>query len=227
MLNENVNFKILCYTTDNNNINFINLQKTLNIINLPKYNIWTSDFYYKSLAVLNYLNQYDNDDIIMVCDAHDVFGINNINNELLCTSIMNNFNIDSITFNAEKNCYPDNNLKNIYPNLNSKWNYLNAGLYVGKSANIKNMLISALPEIKNSMDQRIFTKYYLNNVFNIKLDFKCKVFQTLYMLDDNDLSINNNIITNNNFNTQPLLLHGNGNSIYNLKKVYVKKSNEK
>lgn len=204
--------KILSYATDENNINYIKLRNKLDIVDLPTYQIWTKDYYYKSLAVLEYVKSLNDNDIVLVVDAYDVFPINNLSNDILYNKIIQCFDINNITFNAEKNCYPNSSLKHLYPDLNSKWNYLNAGIYVGKCNNIKKLLESALPKIKGSMDQEVFTHYYLNNNFNIKLDYKCEVFQTLYMLSKDDLNINKDVVTNLHFNTNPLLLHGNGGS---------------
>lgn len=209
-------FKIYTYCTDISNPNFRQLSSNLEIEILPVLMPWTWDFYPKSLSVYETLKNIDGETITMVCDAYDVWAVNGATNEKLLNSIVDNFNLDKITFNAEKNCWPVASLANQYPPIDSQWKYLNAGIYVGKAKNIVIALENLLPFIKNGDDQLEFSKAYINNPFSIDIDYKCKVFQTLYMLEQNDLTLNEGVLTNNKTNSIPLLLHGNGKSTFKL-----------
>ena len=66
-----------------------------------------------------------------------------------------------------------------------------------------------------------FSILYVNNECNIEIDHNCKVFQTLFRLEDNDLTIEDGKITNNKTGHTPILVHGNGKSSLNkfLKKI--------
>lgn len=206
------NFKIYTYATHSDNSVFKKLSSTLEIEILPELLPWTWDFYPKSLSVYETLKKIDGETIVLVCDAYDVLPINGVTNDILFTSIKSNFDLDKITFNAEKNCYPNPRLIPQYPQVNSLWKYLNGGIYVGKAKNITNMLENLLPKMRGIIDQEIFSVSYVKGEFGIDIDYQCKIFQTLFMLDNNDLSWENGIITNTITNTVPLLVHGNGKS---------------
>jgi len=185
---------------------------------LPILTNWSWDFYPKSLSVQTTLKTLNDDDVVLVCDAHDVLPLSGLSNDILFNKIKDNFNLDNITFNAEKNCYPDKNLIPRYPNVNSEWKYLNAGIYVGKVKNILTMLETSLPKIKNNMDQNSFSILYVNSEFNIDIDYECKVFQTMFKLNPEDLTIIDGKIYNNKTKTNPVLFHGNGKSNLNMVK---------
>lgn len=208
-------FKILTYTTNQLNNNLTKLKNRLDIEILPNLLEWTSDYYAKSYSVFERLKNFNKDTIVLVCDAYDVLPVNSVNNQILYESIVNNFDLDKITFNSEKNCYPDGWLVSDYPHTDSDWKYLNAGIYVGKSSNILKLLEEALPKMIGSMDQRVFSHLFVSNLHNIDLDYECKIFQSLYMLSDDDLIINGDTIINSKTKTKPLLIHGNGGSMIN------------
>jgi hypothetical protein len=205
-------FKIYTYCTDVNNTVFKQLSSQLQIELLPILKPWTWDFYPKSLSLYETLKNVDGDIIVLVCDSYDVLPITGVTNETLLNKIINEFNLDKITFNAEKNCYPNPNLKNQYPNVESVWKFLNGGIYVGRVKNVISMLEVSLPKMKGIIDQEIFSTLYVNNECNIEIDYNCKVFQTLFMLEDNDLTVSENQIKNNKTGHFPILVHGNGKS---------------
>jgi hypothetical protein len=205
-------FKILSYSTDKDNYNFKKLSESLEIEVLPVLLPWTSDFYPKSVSVYETIKNLNKDTIILVCDAYDVLPINGATNEKLFNQIKESFDLNKITFNSEKNCYPNTSLLPLNPYVNSNWKYLNGGIYVGRVKNILNMLETLLPNMKGIIDQEVFSNSYIKGEFNIDIDHQCKVFQTLYQLDPNDLKFEDEIITNNLTNTKPLLVHGNGGS---------------
>lgn len=203
-------FKIYTYCTDINNLVFQKLSSRLEIELLPILTTWSWDFYPKSLSIYETLKNIDKETIVLICDSYDVLPVKYITNEKLFEHIKNNFDLNKITFNAEKNCYPDLNLKPLYPEVNSEWKYLNGGIYVGKAKNILFMLENLLNKIKGYDEQAVFSMSYINKEFNIDIDYNCKVFQTLYMLNNEDLTIKEGKIFNNKTKTFPLLIHGNG-----------------
>jgi len=211
-------FLIFTYCTDVDNQVYKKLSSQLEITLLPILLPWSWDFYPKSYSLLENIKLVPPETIVLVCDSYDVLPIPNLTNEGLFSAIKHNFNLDKITFNAEKNCYPNIDLVDLYPRIKSEWKYLNAGIYVGKAGNILTMLESLLPKIKYTIDQEIFSIAYINNQNNIDIDYKCKVFQTLYMLSEDDLTIDGYKIINNKTNSSPVLIHGNGKSnLENLK----------
>ena len=205
-------FKIFTYCTDTNNEIFKKLTSQLDIEVLPILTNWTWDFYPKSLSVYETLKTLNEDTIVLICDSYDVLPVKGITNEKLFQHIKDNLDLNKVTFNAEKNCYPNVNLKPLYPNIDSEWKYLNGGLYVGSVKNILIMLENSLPKMVNVIDQEVFSLSFVKNEYNIDIDYECKVFQTLFMLNDGDLTIEDGNVKNNKTNTFPILIHGNGKS---------------
>jgi len=142
------------------------------------------------------------------------------------------FKDDTILFSSEINCYPNTNLIKAYPNCNTKFKYLNGGIIFGKIKNFKNFfskidLYNPNPifideKYGTENDQYIFTKAFLNQVSDIKLDTNCEYFQNLYLTEESDFKfIGNGKILNVNTNTYPFIFHFNGASKYNL--IFYKK----
>jgi hypothetical protein len=207
--------KVLIYATDLNHGNIEHLTSSLGADILPILLPWTMDFYPKSYSVYNYIKSLNSKEQILVCDAYDVIALNKCTNKLLEENILNFFNNNKVTFNAETNCYPDSSLAQRYPDTDSKWKYLNAGIYTGRVENVLQMLDLVLNKMVNSMDQLEFSKLFLDSKL-INLDYECKVFQTTYSgsvggyVDINDFIIKNGKIYNKQYDTMPLLFHGNG-----------------
>ena len=207
--------KVLIYSTDLNHGNIKYLTSSIGAEILPIILPWTMDFYPKSYSVYQYLKKLNPKENVVVCDAYDVVALNECTNKLLEENILSFFDDNKVTFNAEINCFPDGSLAGRYPDTNSKWKYLNAGIYTGKAENILYMLDLVLNKMMNSMDQLEFSKLFLDSRL-IDLDYECKVFQTLYSgsvggsVDLSDFIVKNGTIYNKQYNTVPLLFHGNG-----------------
>lgn len=205
-------FYIYTYCTDVENKIYKQLSSQLDVNVLPVLLPWTWDFYPKSFSLFETIKHLSPEDIILVCDSYDVLPIPNLTKTGLFKSIKDNFDLDKITFNAEKNCYPNADLIHLYPDVNSEWKYLNGGIYVGKVKNVLFMLENLLPKIQGTIDQEVFSIAYIKKEYGIEIDYECKVFQTLYLLTQTDLTIKDNKIVNNKTNSRPSLIHGNGNS---------------
>jgi hypothetical protein len=202
---------ILTYATDLNNIILKKSVNQLNSETLPVLIEWTRDFYAKSYSLYEKVKELNDEDLVLFYDAYDVLPVNGADNAKLLDKIIESFDLDKITMNAEKNCYPDRSLIPLYPQTSSPWKYLNCGVFVGKVKKVREILEVALPLIKTTgMDQAAFAVLFVENKSDIALDYECKVFQTLYMLDQNDLDTSNGKVKNLIFNTEPLLVHGNG-----------------
>jgi hypothetical protein len=114
-----------------------------------------------------------------------------------------------ILFSAEKYCWPDISLEKYYPNTKSNYKFLNSGGFIGNAYDILNILTMDIKD--NDDDQLYFTKIFLFNNVNIKLDYNCEIFQTLNG-NIQDIYIYKNRIINKSQLTFPSFIHGNGNS---------------
>ena len=205
-------FLIFTYCTDIDNQVYKKLSSQLEITLLPISLPWSWDFYPKSYSLLENIKLVPPKTIVLVCDSYDVLPIAGLTNKSLFDSIKSNFDLNKIIFNAEKNCYPNIDLIDLYPKVNSDWCYLNGGIYVGKAYKIRLMLEGLLPKMAGVIDQEIFSIAYINKEYEIEIDYECKVFQTLYLLEETDLIIKDNKIINNKTNSNPSFIHGNGGS---------------
>lgn len=189
------------------------LKKSAEIKNIDiKYIIikWTG-FVNKIKYMIDFMKDYNDDDIICFIDAYDVI-VSNIEN------IYKNFiNYNcNIVFSSECICFPYSNIER-YKNINSKTNfkYLNSGGYIGYKKNIYQMLTSTkLEEItmlcKNGGDQNFFTQYYLNNQINIKLDTNQEIFQSMCCVNFYEFEFHNGYLYNKILETYPCFIHFNG-----------------
>lgn len=210
-----MDFKILTVATNCDHPIFKLLKSKLPLIVLDKTHF---DWEGKKLTpyLLDFLNQFSDKDLILCVDGYDVLPLNGCTEEKLRKSILNFFNLEKITFNAETQCFPDPALAEQYPPLPSKWRFLNAGVMTGTVKNIKNILKKTI-ENEIDINQKSYTKLYLTTDL-IDLDYKCQVFQTLLTgpypdypnIDMEDFIIENKTIINRTFKTKPLLFHGNG-----------------
>lgn len=158
-------------------------------------------------------------DIVLFTDAHDVRVIATPEEVLRAFYSFQT----RIVISAEKNCYPNERAKEYYgTNRDTLYKYVNSGGYIGYVRDIKSLLYDEdLALTKHSDDQEAFTflylKYQLYPEF-IKLDTQCKIFQTLYLAnDDIDTETRRNRITG----TTPLIYHGNGSSTTKGDPIYI------
>lgn len=183
-------------------------------------------FYHKILSVDRYIQNLQDNEIIVFLDTFDVLPVNGVNKQRLEYAINKCFDLDKVTFNAEVSCFPEDSLSVYFQHIPSKWKYLNSGMYVGKVINLKFILSSIIneyingkntDELKHLNDQLVFIKAYIKRKKLIAIDWNCEIFQTLFSGDlysvphaDIIIDTNTKIIKNQNTNTYPLLVHGNG-----------------
>jgi hypothetical protein len=209
--------KILTYVTDADNSNLKLLQQRLPVYLVPNYIAWCGSFYAKAYGVNEFIQPLPDDELIVVCDGYDVLPFNGCTIETLKTAIETHFDANKVTFNAETNCFPNAALANKYPDVSSKWRYLNAGLFAGRVRAVKKMYATALKDIvRVGYDQHALSLLFLERPDLLALDYRCQVFQALYSgrmggkVNMSDFAIEAGIIRNKQFNSTPLLFHGNG-----------------
>jgi GR25 family glycosyltransferase involved in LPS biosynthesis len=119
-----------------------------------------------------------------------------------------------ILFSTEVNCWPDLNLSKDYPKVDTKYKYLNSGGFIGYKRDILQLIDTDIDELED--DQLYYTQQFLEKE-NIKLDYKCEIFQTLNnSVEDITLNINRSELVNKYTKTSPSIIHGNGPSKLNL-----------
>jgi hypothetical protein len=169
-------------------------------------------------SINEYIKNLSDNELVLVTDTYDVLPLNGCNKNLIEKKIRDKFDLTKVVFGAETNCFPDGHLSALYPDHipYSKWKFLNGGGYFGTVKLLKYIIGETLSSIKGSMNQRVFTNFFLNHPEYITLDYTCEVFQTLFNgrvhadMNIDDFIFSDNTIINKTFNTIPFLFHGNG-----------------
>ncbi len=152
-----------------------------------------------------YLESISDNKILIFTDCYDVIMNNNIN--IIIEKYKKLFH-GKIVFAGETSCWPDKNLIASYPEhtKNIPTRYLNSGLFIGYTNDIKNVLSENI--LDNSDDQLYYTNLFLKQD-NITIDYNCELFLCLNGITDRiniDKSMNCLIYNNN----RPTFIHGNG-----------------
>lgn len=153
--------------------------------------------------------------LLLFSDSYDVI---NVSTEYEIIEKYFSISKNQILFSAEKYCWPDISLEKYYPNTKSKYKFLNSGGFIGNAYDILNNLDMDIKD--DDDDQLYFTKIFIFNNVNIKIDYNCEIFQTLNG-SIKDIYIYKNKINNKIQSTFPSFIHGNGNSkeyLYNIAK---------
>ena len=199
------------------------------------------------IAKLEILDKYITDvkeDYLCFTDSVDVLYLDNEN------SIINVYKkhfFNKIVFNGEKDCWPDSSLSNHFENKGSDYKHLNSGCYIGPTKLIHRVIKECIKFSKENYtrgprppkwdfrgdsggifkdDQYILQQMYFG-LFkdDMVIDYKCKLFQTLYKAD-NDVEYLETSIYNNHTKSNPLIIHGNGKkSLRKSAEVFCRKHN--
>lgn len=157
-----------------------------------------------------------NADVIIFCDAYDVFFSEDPESLLA--------NIDErIIFNAEKSCFPDASLAPLHPETTSPWKYLNSGLSIGPldayaqclkamdAPNLPNDIVGVIGQPNRHFnDQLDWSKLFVSNDLPIRLDTDCVHFQTYCGVTPDEIDLTGTHIRNKVTNTHPSVHHLNG-----------------
>lgn len=158
-------------------------------------------------GLIDFLLKIPDNDLVVFCDAYDVFITANIG------TIADRFAKQQcdILFAGEKTCWPDPTLKDMFPLTDTDYRFLNSGCIIGYRWALVRMIKDY---VKNKDDDQLFyQKKYLEYLdskkIKIKIDHGCTLFQCL---DDsvNDIALYNSIIYNKVTDSTPVVIHGNG-----------------
>ena len=142
----------------------------------------------------------------------------------------------SILFSAESFCWPDESLASSYPRIEYPGKrFLNSGGFIGFADYVYDMISSQ--DLHDQDDDQLFlTRMFLNpdlrSKWNMKLDSRSELFQTLNGIPGGEVEIGFNevtgdaIISNTMTKTRPVIIHGNGGSKLHLNSLanYLAKS---
>ncbi|NIQ15564.1 MAG: hypothetical protein GTO02_14550, partial [Candidatus Dadabacteria bacterium] len=99
-----------------------------------------------------------------------------------------------MVFNAEKNIWPTDLSKNMIEFEKARagdyiFAFLNAGLWIGKTDFVKRVIREMFTykfKTKHTMSEQIYYKFLqFHHPDDIKLDYKCQIFQNINRVDEN------------------------------------------
>ena len=163
---------------------------------------------HKVNLIKNYIQDLPDNDVILFTDGYDVVYNDNLEN---ITRKYLSFNT-KVLFSAEQFIWPEPSLQDEFDQLQSsegydtKYKYLNSGTFIGVVSELKKMLDHSTVE-NDGDDQLFFQRALLSDKYDVKLDYKCYLFQTHDVdiwLDGDDNFINDET------NQSPSIYHGNG-----------------
>ncbi len=162
----------------------------------------------KIMYLYDYLKNIPNDHVVMYIDGYDTLVMADKE------TILNKF-LEKKTlciFAAEIVCWPYKDLAAKYPKSPTKFQYLNAGTFIGYAGYLKKLIEEIGPLKENQSDQGEIALYYVDHPDEILLDFNCELFFPFLLIKDSDLVINTKekkvqcTVTG----TAPCVIHGNG-----------------
>lgn len=167
-----------------------------------------SNFYDKLKTILKLLEILDDDMIVCIIDAYDLLvnkSIDGLENAFM------NYDCD-VLFGCEVNAFPEY-IKPICE-VSTNYKYVNGGGYIGYVKAIKNIYkhVSDTQLLKIctlGTDQLFFNTYY-NEFTNVKIDYKCIIFQNMFGLELSDFEYKDYTLYNNVMKTIPFFIHFNG-----------------
>lgn len=169
----------------------------------------------KMVYALEYAKQTDCTHLFVV-DGYDTFVL-----DTMGAAVKKMPSLDAVIFNAEKNCWPDSELSEFYPNPGVTWRFLNGGIIFSRTDLLIKLLENCQIEHFDN-DQKVFSGWFVaaRNDFSMKLDVKCKVFQSVAFAEKSDFCSINGRLVNRKTATTPVIIHANGGVNETMEEVY-------
>ncbi len=173
----------------------------------------------KLYLMAEYLETLNDDEIVMFVDAFDVILV--ADKEVILEKFLR-MNTPFL-MSAEKNCYPPHLIAR-YPPMQNPFRYINTGSYIGYVDVLKAWLNDLPPINPNASDQLQVSTHYLDGHVFFNLDYYCELFLPLYLVQDQEIVIDveNKIVHCLTTNSQPCVIHANGNSFRIWEIIYQK-----
>ena len=161
------------------------VQQGIDVINLGKDIEWKGGTMsgpgggQKVNLLKEYVKELPDRDVILFCDAYDVFFADDVDEVTYRYLKIGK----DVIFGAERICWPDDKLSTDMIVLNRKltsfntpYEYLNSGLFIGKVEELKKILGTDIDD--GDDDQLYYQKQYLTESYDIVLDQDSYIFQT-------------------------------------------------
>jgi hypothetical protein len=128
-----------------------------------------------------------------------------------------------LVHSSNKSCWPMPGREKWYPKVPGPWKFLNSCGPAGTGSAIKtalsygmSMFPYPMPDLSRDNDQRFWTDVYLSGYG--ELDWKCEIWQDLYMLRDDELATKDGRLLNQVHMTWPQFIHASAHTWHRIPK---------
>jgi hypothetical protein len=180
----------------------------------------------KLIAIREYIKNLPAKEIVIIVDPFDVvflcgldeieYKFNKISSSFLCGAL-NLGKFAGAIYN-----YEFNRTGKKLPVTPTNYNYLNSGTWISRAGYAEyliNELVDKFHMTDTSMDQRLLTGIYIQNLYNVNIDWKCEIFHNLLFKDFitrradlKDLKFHNSRVMNTASGSRPCILHASDNT---------------
>ncbi len=178
----------------------------------------------KLIAVREYIKNLPGKEVVIIVDAFDViflsgideieYKFNKSSSSFLCGAL-NLGKLSGRLYNFEFN---RSGIK--LPATPTSYNFPNTGTWIshaGYAVYLIDELINKFHMTDETMDQRLFTSIYAQNLYNMNIDWKSEIIHTLFFKDFitrradlKDLKFFENRVMNTSSGTKPCIIHATG-----------------
>src|ERR1035437_4459189 len=144
----------------------------------------------KLIAIRDYIKNLPPKEIVIIVDPFDVvflcgldeieYKFSKISSSFLCGAL-NLRKFAGTIYN-----YEFNRTGKKFKATPTNYNYLNSGTWIshaGYAEYLINELVDKFQMTETSMDQRLMTSIYIQNLYNVDIDWQCEIFHNLHFKD--------------------------------------------
>lgn len=168
--------------------------------------------YVKNLPVKEIVIIVNPFDVVFLCGLDEIeYKFNKISSSFLCGALSLG-KLSGAIYN-----YEFNKTGKKLPAKPTNYNYLNTGTWISRAGYAEyliNELVDKFHMTETSMDQRLLTSIYIQNQYNVDIDWKCEIFQNLHFKDFitrravlKDLKFYDSRVMNTATGSRPCILH--------------------
>ena len=178
------------------------------------------------VAIRDYIKNLPGKEIVIIVDAFDViflcgpdeieYKFNKMSTSFLCGAI----NLGKLAGRIYN--YEFNKTGKKLPLTPTNYNFLNTGTWISHASYAQYLideLIKKYHMTDISMDQQLFTGLYVQNLYNVDIDWRCEIFHNIIFkdlltrkADLKDLKFYDNRVMNTVSGTKPCIIHAPGNT---------------
>lgn len=180
----------------------------------------------KLIAVRDYIKNLPAKEVVIIVDAFDViflcgideieYKFNKTSSYFLCGAISLG-KLEGRIYN-----YEFNRTGKKVPITPTNYNFLNSGTWISHASYAQYLIDELIQEYhltENSLDQQLLTGIYVQNLFNVDIDWRCEIFYNIHFknfitreANFKDLKFYDNRVMNTATGTKPCIIHASGNT---------------